>query len=43
MQEIVREAIEVFIDPALLNVVEAAEASERDLLSRSAEAVEGRP
>jgi hypothetical protein len=42
MQEIVREAIEEFIDPGLLSVVDAAETSERELLYRWAEAVEGR-
>jgi hypothetical protein len=42
MQDIVREAIEEFIDPDLLGVVDAAETSERELLYRWAEAVGGR-
>jgi hypothetical protein len=37
MQEIVREAIEAFIDPHLLKVVEAAEESEREILRHWAE------
>jgi hypothetical protein len=43
MQEILREAIDAFIDPDLIGVVDAAETSERELLYRWAEAVEGRP
>ena len=42
-QKIVRAAIERFIDPHTLDVVQAAEESERDILRRWAESVEGAP
>jgi hypothetical protein len=42
MQQIVRDAIEEFIDPHQLRISEIAEQSERELLFRWAEALEGR-
>jgi hypothetical protein len=43
MQQIVREAIEGFIDPHLIGTTEAAEESEREFLFRWAEAMESTP